>query len=399
MKYLGSKFLETERLELRPQTMQEQKYLWELLMIPEVNRYYLTVPVKFREKLKDWSKQEEYYMIDMEHANDNNVFRWSIFLKETGVCIGRVSCHEAHDEDNEVNDSSIRGVGWIIDPKYKGKGYGTEAAKAMIEYMFDECEIEEIRTGAAIENPGSWRIMEKLGFERLARTKLVQYTYLDTLTEDYTYLLTRDMYKRNILFNHISSPFELLEFMDNYIKYGVLDKDRKYTDWDLEKFQEICMKDWKFRNGRDIAISGVGHCFDQTELERVWFENNDYEYKTIFIFFEHNTKYPYGCHSYLIFKDKVNNNWYWFEHADEKNKGIHIFDNMEDAIVAQMEKHIEYNQKLGFPMNDEVKSWIRIYEFIPPKIGSNNQEYLDHIFSENSKDITLNVLKANNKKR
>lgn len=49
-------------------------------------------------------------------------------------------------------------------------------------------------------------------------------------------------------------------------------------------------------------------------------------------------------------------------------------------------------------MNDEVKSWIRIYEFIPPKIGNNNQEYLDNIFSENSKDITLNILKTNNKK-
>ena len=95
MKYLGSKFLETERLELRVQTMQEQKYLWELLMIPEVNKYYLTVSVKLREKLKDWTKQEEYYMIDIEHANDNDVFRWSVFLKETGECIGRVSCHEA----------------------------------------------------------------------------------------------------------------------------------------------------------------------------------------------------------------------------------------------------------------------------------------------------------------
>lgn len=55
MNYLGSKRIVTKRLELRSQTMDEQKYLWDLLMIPEVNRYFLSVPRKFREKIKDWS--------------------------------------------------------------------------------------------------------------------------------------------------------------------------------------------------------------------------------------------------------------------------------------------------------------------------------------------------------
>ena len=52
MNYLGSKTLETERLVLKAGTMKEQKRLWEILMIPEVNRYFLSVPIKFREKLK-----------------------------------------------------------------------------------------------------------------------------------------------------------------------------------------------------------------------------------------------------------------------------------------------------------------------------------------------------------
>jgi RimJ/RimL family protein N-acetyltransferase len=128
MKYLGSKTIETDRLILKAQTVKEQKRLWEILMEPSVNRYYLTVPVKFREKLKDWDKQKEYYEKDMEYANDKNVFRWSIYVKETEECIGRISCHEAHDEDENIIDPSIRGVGWFIDPKFQGNGYGTEAA-------------------------------------------------------------------------------------------------------------------------------------------------------------------------------------------------------------------------------------------------------------------------------
>lgn len=40
MKYLGSKTIETDRLILKAQLMEEQKKLWEILMIPEVNRYF-----------------------------------------------------------------------------------------------------------------------------------------------------------------------------------------------------------------------------------------------------------------------------------------------------------------------------------------------------------------------
>ena len=194
MNFLGSKTIETDRLILRTQTMNEQKRLWEILMIPEVNKYFLTVPPKFREKLKDWDKQQKFYEDDMKHANDNNVFRWSIFLKDTGECIGRLSCHEGHDEDECINNPNIRGVGWIIDPKFQGHGYGTEAAKAMIDFMFLECEIEQIITGAAICNPASWRIMEKLGFERQEKTKMIQYTFLDKLTEIYSYVMTKERY-------------------------------------------------------------------------------------------------------------------------------------------------------------------------------------------------------------
>lgn len=194
MNYIGSKQIETDRLVLKAQTMQEQKRLWEILMIPEVNKYYLTVPSKFREKLLDWNKQEEYYKADMEHANDPNIFRWSIFLKETGKCIGRVSCHERRQEDESITNQSIRGVGWYVDPDYQGKGYATEAATAMIDYMFEEVDISEIITGAAISNPASWMIMEKLGFTRQNKTQMVQYTYLDGPVEDYSYNMTKEQW-------------------------------------------------------------------------------------------------------------------------------------------------------------------------------------------------------------
>lgn len=193
MKYLGSKTIETERLLLKAQTMEEQEYLWSVLMIPEVNQYYLTVPKKFSEKLKDWNLQKEYYQKEMEHANHLDVFKWSVFIKETGECIGRVTCQETKEEH-----PSIRDVGWYIDPKYQGNGYGKEAAFAMMHYMFQECEIEEIRTGASIQNPASWKIMEEFGMERQDQTKQIEYTYVDKPVEAYQYVLTKEKYWKNI---------------------------------------------------------------------------------------------------------------------------------------------------------------------------------------------------------
>lgn len=189
MKNLGSKRLETERLILKAQTMDEQEYLWSVLMIPEVNRYYLTVPSFLRDKLNDWEKQKKYYYEEIEHANDLDTYKWSVFLKENNECIGRYTCQNSESDDPEIRD-----VGWYIDPKYHGKGYGTEAAKAMIDFMFNEVKIKEIRTGAAIINPASWKIMEKLGFKRLDETKMIQYTFLDEPVEDYQYILTSEMH-------------------------------------------------------------------------------------------------------------------------------------------------------------------------------------------------------------
>ena len=199
MKNLGSKTIETNRLILKAGTINEQKYLWGLIIKPEINKYYLTIPKRFKDKLSDWSIQEKYYLEEMKHSLDSNVYKWSIFLKDGGNCIGKCDCHEAKDENEEITNPNIRGVGWIIDSKYQGNGYGTEAAEAMIKYMFEDVGIDSIITSAAIKNISSWKIMNRLGFKRSNKTKFVQYTFQDNLTENYEYILTKEMYfKKNV---------------------------------------------------------------------------------------------------------------------------------------------------------------------------------------------------------
>ena len=168
MNMIGSKTLETKRLILRSSNMYEQKRLWEVLMMPEVNKWYLTGHKKHANDPHHWSweVQEKFYEYKVTKANDSDVFGWSIFLKgeytNSGLeeVIGQVTAQENGE------DLSIRDVGWYIDPVYHRHGYATEAAGAMIDYMFREVEIEKIASGAVKDNLGSCKIFEKLGFTK-----------------------------------------------------------------------------------------------------------------------------------------------------------------------------------------------------------------------------------------
>lgn len=189
MNFIGTKNIETERLELKIQTMEEQKRLWELLQIEDISKYYLVIPKKFVDKFKDWNIQKKYYQDKTSKSNNDDVFQWSIFLKNTDIVIGYMSCQE-----ELKTDSSVRGVGWFLDPKYQKQGYMYEAANAILNYMFNEVDIKEIRTGAAIVNPNSWKLLEKLGFKRMMSTFYNDYTLIEKPVECYSYRITKEEY-------------------------------------------------------------------------------------------------------------------------------------------------------------------------------------------------------------
>ena len=106
--------------------------------------------------------------------------------------IGQVSAQENGE------DITIRDVGWYMDPAYQGKGYATEAAKAMIDYMFSEVEINGISSGAVKDNIGSCRMFEKLGFEKNGEVvEESPYTFYDGILTFSKYELTREDYFNN----------------------------------------------------------------------------------------------------------------------------------------------------------------------------------------------------------
>jgi RimJ/RimL family protein N-acetyltransferase len=57
-------------------------------------------------------------------------------------------------------------IGWWFGKSVWGKGFATEAVRAMIALAFRDPEIQRLDAGAFADNPASLRVQEKLGFRR-----------------------------------------------------------------------------------------------------------------------------------------------------------------------------------------------------------------------------------------
>lgn len=186
MKMLGSKTIETERLILRSTEEQDLKTLFEILLISEVNKYYLTTKIG-----KTFEEDYIWQMKKLERAKNNDVFQWSIIKKEDNTCIGQISV-----QTKENSSIDIRDIGWFIDPKEQRKGYAYEAAKNVLNYMFNEVDIKAIETSSAVCNPASFHLMEKLGFNKRGNEVHKQkYTFVEEMVDCYSYGITKEKYK------------------------------------------------------------------------------------------------------------------------------------------------------------------------------------------------------------
>jgi RimJ/RimL family protein N-acetyltransferase len=68
-------------------------------------------------------------------------------------------------------------LGYWLGTPYWGRGFATEAARAVIDHAFGELEHETIRAGARVSSPASRRVLEKCAFQwigvRLTRIRAI----------------------------------------------------------------------------------------------------------------------------------------------------------------------------------------------------------------------------------
>ena len=149
--------LETERLILREIQDTDIDDLFEMDSDPEVHKYIENKPVKSKEELLSYIQ-----MLQEQYAK-NGTARWAVVDKETKEMLGWAGLKFF---DEEVNGHHLfYELGYRFKRKHWGKGYATEASKAILTYGFDTFHMDSIFAMTDPMNTRSRHVLEKLGFE------------------------------------------------------------------------------------------------------------------------------------------------------------------------------------------------------------------------------------------
>jgi ribosomal-protein-alanine N-acetyltransferase len=151
---VGTKSLETERLYLRKYELEDYKKMYKNWgSDPEVTKYVGWEVHKNEEATK---KLIQTWIEDYKNLLR---FNWIVIEKETGEPIGSI------DAVGVSKNHSRAEIGYCYGSKWWGKGYATEALKAVISFLQNEIEIELVTAMHLISNPASGKVMKKAGMQ------------------------------------------------------------------------------------------------------------------------------------------------------------------------------------------------------------------------------------------
>ena len=151
--------LETERLFLRQFSAQDAEFILELVNEPS---FIQNIGDRGVRTLED----ARAYILNGPVASyaKNGFGLYRVALKETGESIGMCGLIK-RDTLEDVD------IGYAFLPKFWGKGFAVEAARAVIDFAKDVIGLKRVVAITDPANEGSIRVLEKIGlrFERMVR--------------------------------------------------------------------------------------------------------------------------------------------------------------------------------------------------------------------------------------
>jgi len=107
------------------------------------------------------------------HENPRRCYALAVILKETNTFTGVVSLEVEHPYLKDARAC----LDYYFLPQYWGRGYATEASKALITFAIETLEVNKITAGTLKCNIGSETVMKKCGMTQEAEFK--QHTQWD----------------------------------------------------------------------------------------------------------------------------------------------------------------------------------------------------------------------------
>lgn len=164
--------LEGEKIYLKPVVLESAEVFFKWVNDPIVNKYLALKPPENLEGEIKWLK---------EVINNSKDLVFSIYLKENNKMIGNIGTHNLDDPDKNFT------LGILIGEKEEwGKGYGTDAFKALIPYLFKKKGAKKLNLTVAKKNIPAQKVYLKAGFEFKGTKKIENRT--DGIKEEQFYM-------------------------------------------------------------------------------------------------------------------------------------------------------------------------------------------------------------------
>ena len=156
--------LATERLFLRDFVQGD----WQAVLAYQRDPLYL--------RYNPWSSRtrqdvREFIQMFLDHQKQEPRFKFqfAVTLKSTGQLIGNCGVRRASAEAQEAD------IGYEFDPRHWGRGYATEAARAVLHFGFSHMRVHRITAECVAENTASAHVLEKLGMHQEGRLREHEY--------------------------------------------------------------------------------------------------------------------------------------------------------------------------------------------------------------------------------
>jgi RimJ/RimL family protein N-acetyltransferase len=144
---------ETERLYLRPTTIEDAAFIFELLNSPKWIKFIGDREIRSVEDAKSYILNK--MTPQLEKLGYSN---YTLILKDKKIKIGTCGLYDREDMDGID-------IGFAMLPKFEGKGFGFEAANELKKAANSEFGITELFGITTKDNVSSQKLLIKLGLK------------------------------------------------------------------------------------------------------------------------------------------------------------------------------------------------------------------------------------------
>jgi RimJ/RimL family protein N-acetyltransferase len=152
--------LHTERLTLRPATVDDTDPTWTFRRLESVNEWLTGCPADldgYRKLFSEPARLATTVVIALGHDAAAPIIG-DFMLRRDDAWAQLDVADQARDMQAEL--------GWVLDPAHTGHGYATEAVRELLRYCFQDLGVRRVTANCFLDNDTSWRLMERVGMRR-----------------------------------------------------------------------------------------------------------------------------------------------------------------------------------------------------------------------------------------